>query len=259
MSGEAVVATRRRAHELAHRGERARLQGDLAGALTLFDEALALCPEYPWALAHRGATYRLLGAEHYRAAMDDFNRALSLKPDYVWAIAFRARLHELFRDYAAALEDFDRAIARDEHIIGHWRAERAMLLGFLGRFEEAVAQSDEALAVEPRDHFAAYARAVHLYLWRGPDAAAEAVAAVRAMLRPLAAGGPEQGIALYRLAGLDALQGRRASALHLFTQAKPLEAEAILFARHDLAWLDFRHESAFQEMVRDVTGDLTIG
>lgn len=248
------------AKRLAQQGEQMRLAGDAPGALALFNRALSLVPTFPWALAHRGAAHRMRGKHYYRAALDDFEAAVRLKPDYVWAIAFRARLYELFRDYERALVDFDRAIAMDDTIIGFWRAERALLLCFNRRYQEARVVCDEALRLKENDHFATYVRAViavcfddgrHADLWRRRASA---------LLEPLAAtAGAEQGIALYRLAGLAALDGSADEAKALLRKALPLEKEAIEFARHDPAWFRFHEDPEFQLLVTDRFGDLTIG
>lgn len=245
---------------LAQQAEQLRLAGDAAGAVTLFTRALALVPEFVWALAHRGAAYRQSGKTFYPQALADFEKAVALQPDYVWAVAFRARMYELFRDYERALVDFDRAIAMDDTIIGFWRSERALLLCFNRRTREAAFLCEEALRLDEGDHFAAYVRAVIALRYEKNRHGNDWVNRALDLLQPPAANdGPQQGIALYRLAGLAALRGRPDHGLTLLERALPLEKEAIEFARHDPAWFDLHADPRFQVLVTDRFGDLTIG
>ncbi|CAM2009834.1 tetratricopeptide repeat protein [Acanthopleuribacter pedis] len=262
--GETNAVTPRKAameaKRLAQQGEQMRLAGDPSGAVALFSRALEWAPRFAWALAHRGAAHRQRGKEHYRAALADFEQALVHDPDYVWAIAFRARMYELFRDYQRALVDFDRAIAMDDTIIGFWRSERALLLCFNRRYQEARVMCDEALRCQKNDHFATYVRAVIAACFDGGRDAALWRQRAEKLLQPLALEpGPEQGIALYRLAGLTALYGAGDQAKALLRRALPLEKEAVEFARHDPAWYGFYDDQEFQLLVTDRFGDLTVG
>ncbi len=60
-------------------------------AIEAFDRALALCPDHPEALLHRGRA-RLLRLE-FDGAEADFTRAIGVSPNYAPALILRGRLH----------------------------------------------------------------------------------------------------------------------------------------------------------------------
>ncbi len=47
-----------------------------------FTRAIELDPDYAWAMAQRGITYRDM--ERYEEALSDLARAIELDPDYAW-------------------------------------------------------------------------------------------------------------------------------------------------------------------------------
>lgn len=83
----------------ARQGESLRLSGNYSQAITCFDLAIALKPDYWWALAHRGAARGALGA--FTGAHEDFTRAQeSRSSPYPWLMAQQG---EVFRQQARAL------------------------------------------------------------------------------------------------------------------------------------------------------------
>ena len=78
-------------HDLIRRrGQTYRLMGHYDQALTDFNQAIELNPQYHWAIASRGETYRLMG--RYEQALADFNQAIELNPQSDWAIAHRGQI-----------------------------------------------------------------------------------------------------------------------------------------------------------------------
>ncbi len=233
---------------IAHRGETHRLQGNYSVALTDFNQALTQKFDYVWAIAHRGMTYRLMGKAYYTLALTDFNQAIQLKPDYAWAIAYRCRIYDLLRYYQEALVDFDKAIALDQNLFDNKHSERGMLLSYCGRYEEALADCQQALLENPRDHFALYNIAVFKMRWQGLSSAQTEIETARATLQS-ALNTPDRGIVLYRLGGLAALEGHTELALQFLQAAILLDNTAIDFALHDIAWLELRDYPQFQSLV----------
>lgn len=91
------------AANVARHGESLRLSGNYSQALTYFDRAIELKPDYWWALAHRGAARGALGA--FAGAHEDFERALASRGSpYPWLLAQRG---EVFRQQARALMSTD--------------------------------------------------------------------------------------------------------------------------------------------------------
>jgi tetratricopeptide (TPR) repeat protein len=109
------------AHIFARDGEICRLAGQYDVALEKFKFAIELEPNYAWAHAHLGETYRQSGSDiesperFFAEAEKCFETAISLDADYAWAYA---HLGEVYREnlrYEEAEENFKTAIDKDKH------------------------------------------------------------------------------------------------------------------------------------------------
>ena len=89
-----------------------------------------------------------LSRRDYAAALADFNRAIALNPEYTIAIAHRGETYRLMEQYEAALADFDRAIELDsDHA---WAiAHRGVTYLEMGKYEAALADFDRAVELDP--------------------------------------------------------------------------------------------------------------
>ena len=115
-------------------------------ALTSFDRALAVRPDYAEALSNRGLTLHEL--KRFEEALASYDRALAVRPDYAEALYNRGNtLHELKR-FEEALASHDRALTvRPDYAEALYN--RGLTLHELKRFEEALASYHRALAVRP--------------------------------------------------------------------------------------------------------------
>lgn len=86
--------------------------------------------------------------------------------------------------------------------------------------------------------------------WQGLVAAQPDINAARSALLSLV-NSEEQGIILYRLGGLAAIEGKIEQALNYLQEAMLLEDEAIEFARHDVAWLELRNSPNFLMLIAE--------
>ncbi len=77
--------------------------GYLEAALANFNCAIDLNPNYAWAIAHRGETYRQM--KRYEKALVDFSRSLTLKPGHAWTLAHRGASHYKLKYYQHALAE----------------------------------------------------------------------------------------------------------------------------------------------------------
>ncbi len=233
---------------IAHRGETYRLMQNYTRALADFDRAIDLKPNYVLALAHRGAVYRYM--KRNERALANLNQAIDLKPDYAWALIHRAETYVVLRRYEQALDDVNRAIAIDQNIISHWRGERGLLLNYMGRYAETIESCQRALQKDANDHVAIYSLTVAQALSKGlPQADIDAAQAV---LQPVLDTKARAG-ALYRLAGLAALQNQTPQALHYLQQAISLDDEPAEIACHDPAWLGLHADPHFQALIAATT------
>ena len=139
---------------LSNRGAALRDLGRPAEALASYDRALAARPDHVVSLNNRGVA--LIDLKRPADAVVSFERALALKPDYAEALnnrgkalASREGSPAASGEPLAALESFNKAIALDP---GYAEAHdnRGLLLFELGRFDEAAAAFERAIALAPR-------------------------------------------------------------------------------------------------------------
>jgi putative PEP-CTERM system TPR-repeat lipoprotein len=137
-----------------------------------------------------------LGNQHFAMADEKFSKALELQPGVAEALAGKARIALHNRDTAGAAEFADRAIAEDSQIVDAWiikaelfreagkqqeaasafqkaldiaptnipaRLGKAMSLGGLGEYDDALAEIDQLLKRHPNIYMAHYLKAVALY------------------------------------------------------------------------------------------------
>ena len=149
----------RSAEAWANLGNIQRDDGQLAKALTSYDKALQLKPDYSNGLNGRGVT--LLRLNQASAALACFDKALAVEPTlsqthYNRGVALR-RMERLEH----ALESFERAIASDRLNVDAY-VDRATTLMQAGRTEEALAAFEAALTIAPGLVSTHYNRAVAL-------------------------------------------------------------------------------------------------
>jgi TolB-like protein/DNA-binding winged helix-turn-helix (wHTH) protein/Tfp pilus assembly protein PilF len=149
-----------RAYELyllANEAYRQRTARDNARALSLFDGALALDPQFSLALAGRAAArindIYLAGASREAALADAGTyvaRAIAVAPEMPEVLAVRATLSRERRRYDAAIADLDRAIASNPNSVDAL-TERGRLYESLGRPRDALASIERAAGLDPLD------------------------------------------------------------------------------------------------------------
>lgn len=137
-------------------GNIALARGDSARALQLLTQAAELAPGD--ALIQTSYARAMLDEGMLDFAAQALDNALRTKPDYPLAQALRADIHVGKGDIAAALPIYESLLARGEQVaaarIGLGDIARAQ-----GRHDEAIAQYDEALRVQPDLRHAALRRA----------------------------------------------------------------------------------------------------
>lgn len=267
------------ARMFAHQGETDRLMKRYEEAIANFNRAIALKPDYAWAIAHRGEVFRLIesyekaiadfshslllkpnawtlahrGASYYKLkdyqnALVDINQAIDLQPNYPWAIVYRINIYIIMERYEEALVDFDRTIALDETIVPSWHGERGLLLSYLGRYAEVISCCEKGLKENPNDYITLYTLAVVKARWKGLAAAQAEIDKTRQILEAQNTQSGRAGV-IYRLGGLAAVEGNSEQALHYLQTAISLDNEPLELARRDIAWLELRHDLRFRLLI----------
>jgi predicted O-linked N-acetylglucosamine transferase (SPINDLY family) len=115
-------------------------------AITDYDKALTLKPDYAEAYSNKGATLNEL--KRYEEAIAHYDKALSLKPDYAEAYSNKgATLNELKR-YDEAIAHYDKAISLKPDYHKAW-SNKGNTLRELKRYQEAIAHYDKVLTLKP--------------------------------------------------------------------------------------------------------------
>ncbi len=104
-------------------------------AIQLYNDCLALNPNYPYTYLNRGATYYYLG--EYDKAMADYNKAIDLNPHYALAFDNRASLWMAYDQLDKALVDESQAIAKRPDYHAYY-FNRGRINRKLKRYDEAL-------------------------------------------------------------------------------------------------------------------------
>ena len=84
------------------------MKGDLDRAITDFDQAIALNPEYANAYSGRGTAYGKKG--DFDRAITDFDQAIAINPEYAVGYEYRGFTYYMKGDLDRAITDFERAL-----------------------------------------------------------------------------------------------------------------------------------------------------
>ena len=244
---------------LAQRGEIYRAMECFDRAITDFSSNLALDPNNNWALAHRGATHysRYDRQTNHAQALQDLDKAIQQQPTYAWAIMHRANLYVAMQDYEQALVDIDRSHVLDPTILLPWIGERAMVLNFAGRYDETIAGCQQAVQEDPEEYFAWYSLTVAQNSVYGLQEAQHSLNQAEQVLQKVVTQRPEDGLALYRLAGMAALQEKTELAFTYLEAAIQAHREPRQSAMHDPVWRPFHHLPRYDQLVFEPERPLT--
>ncbi|MDX2241500.1 MAG: tetratricopeptide repeat protein [Leptolyngbyaceae cyanobacterium bins.302] len=116
-----------------------------------YERALAANPDDATLWYQQGLALEQLGL--YERAVTSYNRAVELAPESSINLARRCGMLNQLQNYEVALESCEAAFQRDERwdefgLAYAWNQHSVSLLG-LGRYEEAIASADRAIALSP--------------------------------------------------------------------------------------------------------------
>lgn len=139
-------------------------------ALAAFDSAIAVRPDFVEAKGGRVVALAQLG--RHAEVQGELDGILAKFPDLVWALTMRGKLHLECERYEQALEDCNRAISLStplDALINRARVFRAR-----GRLDEAQADIDRAVGLDPNSGYALFVRGqIHCDLGRLREALAD--------------------------------------------------------------------------------------
>ena len=134
-------------------------------AIADYERGLAAEPSNSALWAQQGLALESIGS--YPEALTSYNQALKLRPDSALVLAHRCAVLNALEDYKTAFESCEGALQGDGKwgTVGTaylWAQRSAALLG-LGKFEEALAAADRAVAIDSKYAPGLNSRAVSLW------------------------------------------------------------------------------------------------
>jgi len=140
---------------LAVRGLFHMVRGELPAALADLDRAVALIPTDADAYARRGDIYFRMNL--HGEATANHRRAAQLDPENLVALAGMGRCLLFTHEHAEAIPWYSRAV-KLAPAVAHLRIERALCFEETGRLDEAVADLDVAIELDPNNAESHHAR-----------------------------------------------------------------------------------------------------
>ncbi|MBV7330572.1 tetratricopeptide repeat protein [Chloroflexi bacterium TSY] len=131
--------------------------GDLSAAISDYDQAISLNPNYATAYYNRGNTYYDLG--DLSAAISDYDQAISLNPNYATAYYNRGNTYYNLGDLSAAISDYDQAISLNPNYATAYY-KRGIAYRDLGDMITAIVDYDQAISLNPSYATAYYKRGI---------------------------------------------------------------------------------------------------
>jgi tetratricopeptide (TPR) repeat protein len=163
----------RLAEAYADRGKALLVKGELSRAMLDFDRAVRIQPRSAESYNNRGIARIRTG--DLQGAMADFSRAVKLKPNLAEAYTNRGNLRVRTGDPAGALQDLSKAIGlcgkfhadartvvMSNSRLAHAYMNRGVALYAQEKIEEAIADYDRAIALDPELPEAHYNRGMAL-------------------------------------------------------------------------------------------------
>jgi tetratricopeptide (TPR) repeat protein len=139
--------------------------------ITLWSDVIKKSPNKSRPYHNRGFHY--LEKREYAKALEDFNRAIELEPRYLQAYNNRATAYRALGLPLKALKDYGKAIELSDKSAGSWH-NRGQLLAEMGHADLAMADFARAIAVNPDYFLAPYNRGrLHAQLKDYPSALAD--------------------------------------------------------------------------------------
>lgn len=231
-----------------------RTETDLLRAISYFEEAIRIDPDY--ALAHTGLSFSYLllpeygtylPEEGYKKAKEAANRALEIDSDLAEALTSFAQIKRRYDwDWAAAEKAYKRALELDPNyaMAYHWYGYDMMCMG---RFEEAIQMIERAHELDPLSMVISR-NLGQVYYRSGQYERAKKI------LQDLYAKNPNFSYLQYHLGNIEFQQGRYEEAMTLFQRERE---NARGWALHIQPWIGMAYAKLGQtDQARMILADL---
>ena len=124
-------------------------EGQINKAISEYDKAIELNPEFTYAYAQRGYTYQLKKGE-FDKAISDYNRAIELNPDVAFFYYFRGNAYYVQEKFDDAISDYSKAIdLYPEFAVAYQNRGSAYFSD--GNYIKAISDYDRAIELKPEN------------------------------------------------------------------------------------------------------------
>jgi tetratricopeptide (TPR) repeat protein len=131
---------------LNSRGITKKNRRDYAGAISDYDKAIELNPDYTRSYCNRGFAYGFL--DKYTESLSDLDKAIKLDPGYVEAYTLRGITKDDMGDHAGAIADFSKSIElQPDYIVAYHH--RGYVRHQTGDYTGAMADFNTAIEIDP--------------------------------------------------------------------------------------------------------------
>jgi tetratricopeptide (TPR) repeat protein len=142
-----LIQTKPEAYTYNNRGTAKSALGNNQGAISDYDRAIAIDPQYVKAYYNRGVAKSALGNK--QGAISDYDRAIAIDPQLANAYSNRGNAKSALGNKQEAISDYDRAIAIDPQDIKAYN-NRGLAKSALGNKQGAISDYDRAIAIDPQ-------------------------------------------------------------------------------------------------------------
>jgi tetratricopeptide (TPR) repeat protein len=152
---QALAINPRDADVYNNRGSIKLATGDKQGAIADYNQALAINPRYVESYNNRGWVKAELG--DYQGSIADFNQALAINPRHADSYNNRGIVKSILGDKQGAIDDYGQALAINPRFAGAYNSRGAARSG-LGDKQGAITDYNQAIAINPRYAYAYVSR-----------------------------------------------------------------------------------------------------
>ena len=142
------------AYAVVKQGDESLALGNAKNAITTYDTAIRLKPDFAAAFARRGTAKYLLG--NYKGCIKDSDAAIILGMDYAAVYVNRGVAKETLQNYKGAIKDYDKAISLDptsvEAYLNRGNAKKNMK-----NYKTSIEDYDTAIHLKPQNRLLAVA------------------------------------------------------------------------------------------------------
>jgi len=135
------------AYAIVKQGDKSSALGDVKQAITAYNTAIGLKPDFAAAFARRGSAKYRLG--NYKGSIKDYDAAIALGMDYAAIYVNRGVVKRTLKNYKGTIKDYNKAISLDPESVEAY-LNRGNLKSDLGDYKTAIEDYNTAIRLKPK-------------------------------------------------------------------------------------------------------------